>query len=83
MDTEGKLFQLSGMEPMMTGDGDYSLIVDLPNIKSLDGINGIRLKQLPGVLTRHRQLSAKLFLQSMVVMIHSTELRLRLNLMNL
>ncbi len=40
MDTEGKLFQLSGLQSFMIGDGDYSLTVDLQNIKSLDGING-------------------------------------------
>lgn len=42
MDTQGKLFQLTGLQPVMTADGDYSLTVDLPNIKSLDGINGIQ-----------------------------------------
>jgi hypothetical protein len=41
MDTEGKLFQLSGLKSFMTQDGKYSLTVDLPNIKSLNGVNGI------------------------------------------
>ena len=41
MDTEGKLFQLSGLKAFMSADGKYSLTVDLPNIKSLDGNNGI------------------------------------------
>ncbi len=41
MDTEGKLFQLSGLQTLMSADGKYALTVDLPNIKSLDGINGI------------------------------------------
>lgn len=40
MDTEGKLFQLSGLQSFMIGDGDYALTVDLQNIKSLDGITG-------------------------------------------
>ncbi|MBW8334181.1 MAG: T9SS type A sorting domain-containing protein [Prolixibacteraceae bacterium] len=41
MDTEGKLFQLSGLQEFMTADGKYSLAVDLANIKSLDGNYGI------------------------------------------
>ncbi len=41
MDTEGLLFQLSGLQTMMSQDGKYSLTVDLPNIKTLDGNNGI------------------------------------------
>ena len=41
MDTEGKLFQLSGLKGIMTSDGKYSLTVDLKSIKSLDGSNGI------------------------------------------
>jgi len=41
MDTDGKLFQLSGLKAFMSPDGKYSLTVDLPNIKSLDGNNGI------------------------------------------
>ena len=41
MDTEGKLFQLSGLESFLSADGKYSLSVDLPNIKSLNGIYGI------------------------------------------
>jgi large repetitive protein len=42
MDTEGKLFQLSGLQSSMAEDGSYSLTVDLPNIKSLDGNNGMQ-----------------------------------------
>ena len=41
MDTEGLLFQLSGLQGYMAKDGEYSLTVDLPNIKSLNGINGM------------------------------------------
>jgi len=41
MDTEGKLFQLSGLQAFLSADGKYSLTVDLLNIKSLDGLNGI------------------------------------------
>ena len=41
MDTEGNLFQLSGLKSFMSPDGKYSLTVDLPNIKSLNGVNGI------------------------------------------
>lgn len=40
MDTEGRLFQITGLQSFMTGDGNYTLTVDLQNIKSLDGING-------------------------------------------
>ena len=41
MDIEGKLFQLSGLKSFLSPDGNYSLTVDLPNIKSLDGNMGI------------------------------------------
>ena len=41
MDTDGILFRLSGLQAFMSQDGKYSLTVDLPNIKSLDGNNGI------------------------------------------
>jgi len=41
MDTEGKLFQLTGLQSFIAADGKYSLTVDLINIKSLDGNNGI------------------------------------------
>ncbi len=41
MDTEGLLYQLSGLGSFMSPDGKYSLTVDLPNIKSLDGNNGM------------------------------------------
>ena len=33
MDTEGKLFQLTGLQSFMTGDGNYTLTVDVQNIK--------------------------------------------------
>ncbi|MDP2336788.1 MAG: CARDB domain-containing protein [Bacteroidota bacterium] len=41
MDNEGLLFQLSGLQAFLSQDGKYKLTVDLPNIKSLDGVNGI------------------------------------------
>ncbi|MFY9154127.1 MAG: CARDB domain-containing protein [Prolixibacteraceae bacterium] len=41
MDTEGQLFQLSGLQAFLSQDGRYELTVDLPKIKSLDGANGI------------------------------------------
>ncbi len=41
MDTEGKLFQISGLKAFTSSDGKYMLTVDMPNIKSLDGNNGI------------------------------------------
>ncbi len=46
MDTEGKLFQLSGLKGFMSVDGKYSLTVDLPNIKSLDGNNGMQAQSV-------------------------------------
>ena len=46
MDTEGKLFQLSGLLAFMSADGKYSLTVDLSNIKSLDGINGMLVQSV-------------------------------------
>ncbi len=41
MDNEGLLFQLSGLQAFLSQDGKYKLTVDLPNIKSLDGVNGM------------------------------------------
>lgn len=41
MDTEGILFKLSGLQSFLSADGKYSLEVDLPNIKTLEGKNGI------------------------------------------
>ena len=41
MDVEGRLFQLSGLKSFLSSDGNYSLTVDLPNIKSLDGNMGL------------------------------------------
>lgn len=41
MDNKGLIFQLSGMKAFMSKDGKYSLTVDMPNIKSLDGTNGM------------------------------------------
>jgi len=41
MDTEGKLFQISGLEAFISEDGNYSLTVDLANIKSADGKSGL------------------------------------------
>ena len=41
MDTEGRLFQLSGLKSFLSPDGHYTLTVDLPNIKSLDGNLGL------------------------------------------
>jgi hypothetical protein len=40
MDLEGKLFRISGLITFLSDDGKYSLIVDLPNIISIEGING-------------------------------------------
>jgi len=41
MDNEGLLFQLSGLQSFLSQDGKYKLTVDLLNIKSLDGVNGM------------------------------------------
>ena len=41
MDTEGKLFQLSGFKTIASLDGNYSLSVDLSKIKSKEGKNGL------------------------------------------
>lgn len=41
MDTEGKLFQLSGFKTLVSLDGNYSLSVDLSKIKSKEGKNGL------------------------------------------
>jgi pimeloyl-ACP methyl ester carboxylesterase len=41
MDTEGKLFQLSGFKTIASLDGNYSLSVDLSKIKSKEGKSGL------------------------------------------
>ena len=41
MDMEGKLFKVSGLNAFLSGDGLYSLTVDLPKITSLEGVNGV------------------------------------------
>lgn len=41
MDTEAKLFKISGLSAMMTSDGAYTLTVDLPNIATIDGEQGL------------------------------------------
>jgi len=41
MDTDAKLFKLSGLEPMMDGEGAYHLTVDLPSIATIDGNQGL------------------------------------------
>ncbi|MEI8115396.1 MAG: carboxypeptidase-like regulatory domain-containing protein, partial [Bacteroidia bacterium] len=41
MDIDGKLFQISGLQAFLSNDGKYKLTIDLPNIKSLDGVNGM------------------------------------------
>jgi hypothetical protein len=40
MDLEGKLFKISGLLTFLSDDGEYSMTVDLPNITSIEGING-------------------------------------------
>ncbi len=41
MDTEGKLFRISGLKAFLPDDADYTLTVNLPGITSLEGINGL------------------------------------------
>jgi len=41
MDTEAKLFKLSGLQAMMDTDGDYDLLIDLPNIATINGEQGL------------------------------------------
>jgi len=40
IDDESKLFKISGLSAMMNADGNYSLTVDMPNIKSKQGVAG-------------------------------------------
>ena len=42
MDTEAKLFRVSGMAGRMVEDGEYTLTVDLPNIATIDGAQGLQ-----------------------------------------
>ncbi len=41
MDVEGKLFQVSGLKAFLSDDAKYSLTIDLPNIATINGVNGI------------------------------------------
>ncbi|MDO9257791.1 MAG: CARDB domain-containing protein [Bacteroidales bacterium] len=41
MDVDGKLFQVSGLKAFLLDDAKYSLTVDLPNIATINGVNGI------------------------------------------
>ena len=41
MDVDGKLFQVSGLKAFLSVDAKYSLTVDLPNIATINGVNGI------------------------------------------
>ncbi len=52
MDTEAKLFKLSGLEAMMTSDGDYILTVDLPNIATIDGEQGLLQQEVGWTIDR-------------------------------
>ncbi len=41
MDTEARLFRLSGLSSLMDSDGLYTLTVDLPNIATINGEKGL------------------------------------------
>lgn len=41
MDTDAKLFKITGLEAMMDGEGSYSIIVDLTAISTIDGKTGL------------------------------------------
>jgi hypothetical protein len=41
MDTEARLFKISGLAVIMASDGQYSLTVDLPNIATINGETGL------------------------------------------
>ena len=60
MDTEGKLFQLSGLLSFLSPDGQYSLTVDLPNIKSLDGKNGLLTQSVEWKIDQKAPLVSKI-----------------------
>jgi ACT domain-containing protein len=60
MDTEGKLFQLSGLQAITSVDGKYKLTVDLPNIKSLDGISGMMVQSVEWKIDQTAPLVSKI-----------------------
>jgi ACT domain-containing protein len=60
MDTEGLLFQLSGLQTFLSADGQYSLTVDLPNIKSLTGINGMLVQSVEWKIDQTAPLISKI-----------------------
>lgn len=60
MDTEGKLFQLSGLQAFLSQDGKYTLTVDLPNIKTLDGIFGVLAQSVEWKIDQKAPLISKI-----------------------
>lgn len=50
MDTEARLFKISGLETMMTSDGTYILTVDLPNIATIDGAQGLIRQEVEWII---------------------------------
>ncbi|MDF1571239.1 MAG: CARDB domain-containing protein [Bacteroidales bacterium] len=52
MDTDAQLFSISGLEEMMTEDGRYTFTVDLPNLATIDGEQGLLQQQVGWTLDR-------------------------------
>lgn len=52
MDTDAQLFRVSGLEAMMTGDGRYAFQVDLPNLATVDGEQGLLMQEVAWTLDR-------------------------------
>lgn len=52
MDTDAQLFRISGLEALMTEDGRYTFTVDLPNLSTIDGEQGLLQQETGWTLDR-------------------------------
>jgi len=52
MDTDARLFRISGLEALMTEDGHYTFTVDLPNLATIDGEQGLLQQETGWTLDR-------------------------------
>ena len=53
-DNEAKVFRIAGLKNLMTDDGPYSLIVNMPNIQSVDSIYGTQQHEIKWTIDQTR-----------------------------
>ncbi len=64
MDTEGKLFKILKTDSIMIADGTYELTVDLPNIKSKNGIFGLSAQKVSWKIDTHGPILNKIIMKN-------------------